>query len=311
MFPNVKESDIANYLCHIASNSQRPKSVLNTTAAAITCFCEAVGITNLISQDLSKLIVSLVKGGTSEPMRRSKVMPLHKFTELFLSWPGNYMLTLEKLRLKCVVLLAISAMLRPSDAAPLSKVFDVQMQTYKPVVLSTKNLTFHPNGSLTIIFHGTKNDYSRDGFEVNIQPASLPRVDPVKALQCYINRTKYSRSGDCPLFLSLKEPSRAISATSIARILDKAITLAGLKSQGFTAKHFRPSAATTAVQQGINPDSVMRTGRWKSRDTFESHYVHAFPILSFTDQLLDITSSKTSNFTAPENLTGNRVLQHL
>ena len=141
---------------------------------------------------------------------------------------------------------------------------------------------------MTIIFHGIKNYYSRDGFEVNIPPSTLPRVDPVRAIQCYINRTKYFRSGNLPLFLSLKEPFNGISATSIARILDKAIDLVGLKLQGFTAKHFCPSAATRAIQQGMDPDTVMWTDRWRSRDTFENHYVHAFPLLSFTDQLLNI-----------------------
>ena len=306
-FPNVKENELVDYLCYLAANSDRPKSTLNTTAA-ITCFCEATGMPNLISQDLSKLIVGLIKSSTSQPMRRSKVMPLNKFTELFLSWPGNYLLTLEKLRMKCIVLLAISAMLRPSDAAPLSKVFNEGAQKFKPVVLSTKNLKFHDDGSLTIIFHGIKNDYDRDGFEVNLPRASTARVDPSKALQCYISRTKYIRSGDCPLFLSLKKPFNGISATSVARVLDKAIELVSLKSEGFSAKHFRPSAATSAIQQGIHPDMVMRVGRWKSRDTFENHYVHSFPILSFTDKLLDIETVKK---TASSTFTKTSVLQQL
>ena len=287
---DVTEGDIAEYFCQLVSSSPHPKLVLNTTAAAITWFCEAAGIENIISQDLSKLIVSLVKSSTLQPMLKSKVMPLKRFTQLFLSWPGNYLLTIEKLRLKSIIPLAIAAMLRPLDAAPLARVFDEDLQKFKPLVLSAKNLIFHGNGALTVIFHGIKNDYSHDGFEVNIPPSSQPRVDPVRALQCYINRTKYFREGDCPLFLTLKQPFHGISAKSVARILDQAIELVGLKSEGYTAKHFRPSAATKAIQQGVDPDTVMRTGHWKSRATFENHYVHAFPVLSFTDQLLDILS---------------------
>ena len=184
-------------------------------------------------------------------------MPLQKFSELFLSWPGNYLLTLDRLRLKCIVLLAISAMLHPSDVAPLARVFDEEKQQFSSVVLSTKDLKFNQDGSLTIIFHGIKNDYKRDGFEVNLPAASVPTVDPVKALQCYISRTKCIRTENCPLFISLKKPYRALSAKSIARILDSVIDLVGLRSEGFTAKHFRPSAVTKAIQEGINPDSVM------------------------------------------------------
>ena len=161
---------MADYLCEVAAKSKRPKSILNNTAAVIMCLCEAMGIKNLISQNLSKLIVGLIKSSTTQPLKQSKVMPLHKFLELFLSWPGNFLLTIDKLRLKCVVLLAISAMLRPSDAAPLVKVLDEEKQCFKPVVLSTKNLKFNIDGSLTIVFHGIKNDYTRDGFEINIPP---------------------------------------------------------------------------------------------------------------------------------------------
>ena len=309
-FPNVKEHQVAEYLCYVASNSDRSKSVLNTTAAAITCFCEASGIKNFITQDLSKLMIGLIKSSTTRPLQRSKVMPLERFSELFLSWPGNYLLTVDKLRLKCIVLLAIAAMLRPLDAAPLARVFDEEKQQFKSVVLSTKNLKFNVDGSLTIIFHGIKNDYTRDGFEVNLQPSSNPRLDPVHALQCYINKTKYLRTGECPLFISLKKPYGKLSAKAIARILDKAIELVDLKKEGFSAKHFRPSAATKAIQEGINPNSVMRTGRWRSRDTFENHYVHAFPILSFTDKLLDVHPKEKTDSIPPAKA-GKVILQQL
>ena len=139
---------------------------------------------------------------------------------------------------------------------------------------------------MSVIFHRIKNDYRRDGFEVNIPAASNPKIDPVRAIRCYIQRTKYIRPKSLPLFLSLKEPFEGLGSTSIARVLDKAIVLAGLGNQGFSAKHFHPTGATTAIEKGLNPDSVMRTGRWRSRETFENHYVHVFPVRSFTDTIL-------------------------
>ena len=201
------------------------------------------------------------------------------------------MMPLEDLRLKTVTLLAISTMMRPSDAAPLSKIYDSSSGKFKSIQLTTKNIAFHSDGSMTINFHGIKNDYHRDGFEVNLPPASNPRLDPVRALKYYIQRTKYVRPHSLPVFLSLKEPYEGLSAKSIARILDRAIDLAGLKDQGYSAKHFRPTGATVAIESGINPNSVMRIGRWKGRETFENHYVHAFPMKSFTDLILK-TSKK-------------------
>ena len=126
--------------------------------------------------------MGLVKSGTTEPMCRSKVMPVQKFTDLFMSWSGNYALSIESLRLKCVTLLALTAMMRPSDPAPIAQCY--QDGVFKSMVLSTKNISFHPDGSLTIVFHGIKNDYDRQGFEVNLPGASIPRICPVCALKC-------------------------------------------------------------------------------------------------------------------------------
>ena len=114
----------------------------------------------------------------------------------------------------------------------------------------------------------------------------MARLCPVRALKCYIQRTKYFRPDDLPLFLTLREPYHGISAKCVAVILNKAIRLAGLKKPGFSAKHFRPTCAIIAIQKGAIPDMVMRVGNWKSRETFGSHYVHAFPDKNFTNDIL-------------------------
>ena len=59
-----------------------------------------------------------------------------------------------------------------------------------------------------------------------------------------------------PVFLSLNRPYKGLTATGIANILNKSIELVGLKSQGFSAKCFRPSGATSAVEAGVNPDFI-------------------------------------------------------
>ena len=121
---SINESVLAEYLCTLAARSDRPKSVSSTVTAALVCFCEAIGIQSMVSRNVNNLLEGLVKSQTVKPMKRSRVMPVYKFTELFLSWPGNYLMSLEDLRLKCITLLAITVMMRPSDAAPLSTVFD-------------------------------------------------------------------------------------------------------------------------------------------------------------------------------------------
>ena len=92
--------------------------------------------------------------------------------------------------------------MRPSDAAPMSRIYDTDTGLYRSMVLTTCNVVFHQDNSMTIIFHGIKNDYDRQGFEVNLPSATQVRLCPVRALRCYIQRSKYCRPDDLPLFIS-------------------------------------------------------------------------------------------------------------
>ena len=131
--------------------------------------------------------------------------------------------------------------------------------------------------------------YNREGFEVTVRPVSQSRVDPVLAIRCNMEKTKHLRPVECPLFLTLNVPPyRAISASIVGKILETAIEMAGLKGKGCSAKSFRPTGVTMAIQNKIDPDVVRKVGRWKSRKTFENHYVLVKPILSFTDRVYDI-----------------------
>ena len=106
-------------------------------------------------------------------------------------WPGNYVLPLDRLRLKCITLLALATMMRPSDAAPMSQIYDPETGIFKSMILSTRNVTFHEDNSMTIIFHGIKNDYDHQGFEVNLPASENLHICPLRALKCYVQRTKY------------------------------------------------------------------------------------------------------------------------
>ena len=179
-------------------------------------------------------------------------------------------------------------MLLPSDIAPKAKVFDSSSGGFTSLVLTTHNLVFKQDGSMTIILHGIKNDYHQDGFEVNVQPASTANLDLVLALSCYIEHTRNVRPSSCPLFLTLNQPFRVIRASTVSSVLEKSISLAKLDNMGFTVKSFRPTGTTKAIESDIPADSVRRIGRWKSKEVFKEHHVHAFPMLSFIDRIFDI-----------------------
>ena len=114
-------------------------------------------------------------------------------------------------------------MLRPS--APKAQLYDHEEECFKNLVLSTDNVMFKPDNSVVITFHGIKNDYMRDGFTVTVRPASQAKVCPVTTLRCYIERTKYQRPDNRPLFIALKAPFKAISSKTVAKAFDKAVEL--------------------------------------------------------------------------------------
>ena len=68
--------------------------------------------------------------------------------------------------------------------------------------------------------------------------------------------------------------------------MEEAIHITGLGNQGYSAKAFRPTGATAAIDSGKNPDIVMKTGRWKTASVFPDHYVHSHPPADYTHDVL-------------------------
>ena len=288
-FPPDRESNLVDFLCEVADRSERPKSQLNCTLAALSKLYKALDLPNLTtSESVKGLVTALIKTQTSQPRSRSSVMPVAAFVRLFTEWPENKDLSIERLRLKTIVLLALTLMLRPSDIAPKAVRFEPASNTTTKVVFSTKCVRFNEDGSIQITFFGIKNDTDRSGAEVLLPPSRNQRIDPVGTLKCYIERTEESRSeaSDKAVFLPLKPPFHAICASTVATILEDGIVEAGLGGQGFTAKDFRPTGATLAIESNQAPDIVMKVGRWKTSSVFYGHYVHARTPDNFTGAIL-------------------------
>ena len=277
---------LAEFFVQVASGSNRPKAILSSTSAALNMFFSAVNRIDVMDQDVRRLIDGLVKSGTTEPMRRTKVMPTQPFINMFRSWGENNDLSVWSLRLKAITLLALSVMLRPSDIAPKSK--SVQEECLMGNQFKRSWLDFSVNGYLVLYLFGNKNDYKREGFRVCIPESSDKQVCPVKTLHEYVQRTQRQVDGDGPVFLSLQKPFNGLGAAGVASVLNKSIELAGLKGRGFSAKCFRPTGATMAVEAGLDPNLIREVGRWKSAETFETHYVHAKPPVQFTDAVLNL-----------------------
>ena len=278
---------IADFLCGIADNSLRPESQLKVSVAAISALYESLGLTNPCSVgEISRLVTGLIKTGTTKPARRTESMPVEPFARMFESWPDNELLSIKDLRLKCITLVALNFMARPSDLAPRGVVFDPVSGQYCQIFLRRDQVLFHEDGSMTMVFFGIKNDTSRSGFEVRIPGSVVAKLDPVRALRCYVQRTDNGSSDVQPLFVSLRPPHAAIKAGTIANILLKAIERAGLGGKGFSAKCFRPTGANAAIDSNCKPETAMQIGRWKTKEVFLDHYVYPRAPADYTDNVL-------------------------
>jgi hypothetical protein len=287
-FPPNDTAAIADFLCQVASESDRPKSILNCSTAAMTCLYGAMNKHNPVhTMDISKLLTALVKSQTKIARVKSPVMPVVAFSNFFSQWPNNGSLSIKQLRLKAVTLFALTFMLRPSDVAPKAIFMDDKLECHH-LVFALNNIVFHDSGHMSVTFHGGKNDYHRDGFTIKIPPASDKQLDPVSTIRDYMTRTGLQRltSLDQAVFLTLVKPYHGLSSTGIASVLQEAIGLVGLAGQGFTAKSFRPTGATHAVATGCDSNVARQVGRWKSHSVFEEHYVHVNVPEKFVDNLV-------------------------
>ena len=284
-FPPTESNKLADFLCVLGDSSDRPRSMLATALAALSHVYSALNLIDLTKDtDIMRLCTALIKSSTTQTMKRSTVLPVKKFTDMFREWGSNDMLNLKMLRLKTITLLALALMLRPSDIAPHAKRFDEETFTLEKVLFTTEMLKFTEDG-VHVSFFGIKNDTKRDGFVVYLPKYEDVIVDPVSCLQDYIDKTERYRH-DKSVFLSLKSPFQGLSASSVAKILEESIDLAGLKGQGFTAKSFRPTGATVAIDQGLDPKIVQQVGRWKTADVFFQHYVHSRTPDEYTSKML-------------------------
>lgn len=220
-------------------------------------------------------------------MTYSSAMPVEPFNTTFQSWADNTTLDLKLLRIKAITLLALSAMLRPSDIAPKGVFWDDVSHSEHQLLFTCDHVKPLPDGAIELSLFGIKNDRQRTGFQVVVQPHSNAKLCAVAALQTYMNRTQQFRSAaNNGVFLALKAPHKPLAACGIAKDMEAAINLVGLSKCGFTAKNFRHTGATKAVEAGHNPEIVRKTGRWKSSEVFFQHYVHVKPPASFSEYII-------------------------
>ena len=154
-------------------------------------------------------------------------------------------------------------------------------------MFTTDSIEFNDDGSATVTIFGAKNDLDRKGFQLRLPPHSNVMLNPVECVRCYIHTTRHKRQLSYkPVFISLTRPYRAISSSQVANVLNEVIKLAGFSNPKYTAKMFRASGATAAVDSGTNPEIIRKLGRWKTPHVFYERYVHSLTPVSLIESVL-------------------------
>ena len=288
MFPPDNSAILADCLINIVSESDRPASMINCTLAALAHVYRILGKNDFTNDIFIKqLVLGIIKSSTKNHRNKSNVMPIEKFTVYFNNLDNNT-IDVKMLRLKCIALLALVTMLRPSDIAPKALWVDSEGKEHS-YVFKRDQITFNNDGSMSVVIHGNKNDSDRSGFIIDVSPSNEPNICPVQTMKCYLNRTRQFRKSNGPVFISLKSPYGALSSQAITNILNDSIEIVGLPRHVFSAKCFRPTGATKAVSEGFDPNIVLKVGRWKTPSVFFEHYVHSRVPSDFTDKILSVT----------------------
>jgi hypothetical protein len=183
--------------------------------------------------------------------------------------------------------MALVVMLRPSDIAPKGVFFNPTTRASEQLVFGRQHVEFHADGSVSMTFMGIKNDQSRCGYKVLIRPHSDAKMDPVQALRTYMQRTSHAQQelGN-PVFVALQAPYKPLQSATVAKLLEQGIVQAGLCGRGYSAKSYRPTGATYAIDAKIDPEVVMKMGRWRTRPVFYEHYVHSKTPADYSDNVL-------------------------
>ena len=122
-----------------------------------------------------------------------------------------------------------------------------------------------------VTFFGIKNDAQREGFEVILPKSNVVKTDPVQTLADLHRENTGTQRSRWPCI----SPYNTVDSSTVSRILEGAFILAGLSTEEFSAKSFRPTGATTAIAQNLNPEIVRKGSRLKitSRFSLNTMYI--------------------------------------
>ena len=160
----------------------------------------------------------------------------------------------DKLMLWSAFTLAFYGFLRSSEfTAPSATQFN------QLVHLSNTDVSFTPEGCLTLHLKSSKTDPYRQGCSLLIAP-SHHSVCAVRALRKYL--ALHPTRGASPLYVF--ESGHYLTRAKVTTILRTLLQRLGISTELYASHSFRIGAATSAAEVGLPPWLIQTLGRWSS-----------------------------------------------
>jgi site-specific recombinase XerD len=142
------------------------------------------------------------------------------------------------------------------------------------VALNVADITETANG-LELTLHHSKTDQEGAGAVVAVPYGSHPHTCPVRSLHAWLGLSGISEG---PIWREIDRHGTLgagrLHADSVARIIKRACTLAGLDPAGYSGHSLRSGMATAAAAGGAPERAIMRQGRWTSRAMVDRYVRH-------------------------------------
>lgn len=174
-------------------------------------------------------------------------------------WGPNEEISLEKLTLKLVTLLALVTAQRMQTLASI----DIQniekstglIEIKIPARLKTSKIN-KAQPVLSIPFY-----------------IENKCICAASALETYLNETKDLRGRETRLFVALKKPHNGVSTQTLSRWIKKTLMESGVDTDAFDAYSTRHASTSSAKRSGVNIDAIRKAAGWTERSsTFARFY---------------------------------------
>ena len=102
-----------------------------------------------------------------------------------------------------------------------------------------------------------------------------PKICPVRALQCYEERSKGLRSNPLsrnPLFILVRKPHKPVKAATIGHWLKSVMHSSGIDTNIFSAHSTHGTATSNAKSAGVSAADILKAASWSSTSTFSCFY---------------------------------------